>query len=71
MKKNFEFRYQTIKGQEIIPAMTEDEQAAFEDRCNAKATAIFDRYNEKAYVLALLSDNGKTLLRGLIIAEAA
>lgn len=71
MKKKFEFRYQTVNGQETLPALTIDEKIAFEERFNAKAAATFDRYNDKAYVLALMSNDGKTLLRGLIIADAA
>lgn len=71
MKKKFEFRYQTVKGPEILPALTIDEKIAFEQKCNAKAAATFDRYNDKAYVLALMSEDGTALLRGLIVADAA
>lgn len=72
MDKKFQFRYQNTKGLEIRPAIPASDKDAFEQRHNAKATAFFNRFSEiTTYVLALLTDDGKQLLRMLIIADAA
>ena len=72
MDKKFQFRYQNTKGLEIQPAMPTMEKDAFEQRHNVKAAAFFNRFSENTtYVLALLTDDGRQLLRGLIIADAA
>ncbi len=66
--EKFQFRYQTIKGLQIKPAIPEEQRTAFEEKYNAKVGVVLERFNTGAYVLALMTDEGEQLLRGLIVA---